>query len=109
MEEVELGLRNQEGFFLITPKSPRSLNSQFRRETKVFLHPECGFKEGEWVKISNKVGEVTLMVQYDAKIRPDCVLIYSGTPMLNRLTPSQLSYEGESAIYQEFNVKVTRP
>jgi len=107
MEEVEWGLGKQEGLFLITPKSPRSLNSQFCRESKVFLHPKCGFKEGKWVKISSNVGEITLMVQYDAKIRHDCVLIYSGTPMVNHLTPAQLSYEGQSAIYQEFNVKVT--
>lgn len=107
MDNVELNFGKEEGFFLITPKSPRSLNSQFRRETKLFLHPECGFKEGEWVKISSNVGEITLMVQYNAKIRHDCVLIYSGTPMVNHLTPAQLSYEGQSALYQEFNVKVT--
>lgn len=107
MDEVELNVGQEEGFYLITPKSSHALNSQFSREAHAFFHPTCGFEAGKWVKISNKVGEVTLMVQYDAKIRPDCVLIYSGTPKINHLTPSQLSYEGEGAIYQELNVKVT--
>jgi len=108
MDEVDLSFRDDEGLFLITPKSPRSLNSQFHREEGIFLHPEYGFDEGETVRVSNKVGTITLVVHYDSRLRNDCALIYAGTPEVNILTPSLLSFEGENAVYQEFKIKVEK-
>ncbi|MDD5387277.1 MAG: molybdopterin-dependent oxidoreductase [Sulfuricurvum sp.] len=108
MDEVDLSFRDDEGLFLITPKSLRSLNSQFHREKEIFLHPECGFDEGETVKVSNKVGSISLVVHYDSRLRHDCALIYTGTPEVNVLTPSLLSFEGENAVYQEFKIKVEK-
>lgn len=108
MDEVDLSFRDEEGLFLITPKSARSLNSQFHREEGIFLHPECGFNEGETVKVSNKVGAILLVVHYDSRLRNDCALIYAGTPEVNVLTPSLLSIEGENAVYQEFKIKVEK-
>ena len=108
MDEVDLSLSDEEGLFLITPKSSRSLNSQFHREEGIFLHPECGFNEGETVKVSNKIGSISLIIQYDSRLRHDCALIYAGTPEVNVLTPNLLSYEGENAVYQEFKIKVEK-
>jgi len=108
MDEVDLSFSNDNGLFLITPKSPRSLNSQFHREERIFLHPECGFNEGEMVRVSNKVGAILLVVHYDSRLRNDCALIYAGTPEVNVLTPSLLSFEGENAVYQEFKIKVEK-
>ncbi len=108
MDEVELGINSDKDLFLITCKSPRSLNSQFHREEGLFLHPECGFDEGEEVQVSTKVGSISLIVHYDSRLRNDCALIYAGTPEVNVLTPSLLSYEGENAVYQEFKIKVEK-
>ncbi len=108
MDEVNLGFSNEEGFFFITSKSPRSLNSQFHREEGIFLHPECGFEEGEAVKVSNKIGSICVIVHHDARLRHDCALMYAGTPDVNVLTPSLLSDEGENAVYQEFKIKVEK-
>jgi anaerobic selenocysteine-containing dehydrogenase len=108
MDEADLNFSDNEGLFLITPKSPKSLNSQFHREEGIFLHPECGFVEGNEVQVSSKVGTISLVVHYDSRLRSDCALIYAGTPGVNVLTPSLLSYEGENAIYQEFKIKVEK-
>lgn len=108
MDEVDLAHSGEEGMFLITPKYHRSLNSQFHRARGVYLHPSCGFLEGEEVIVSSKVGEATFVVRFDERLRYDCVLIYAGTPNVNNLTPSLLSYEGNNAVYQELKVKVTQ-
>lgn len=108
MDEVDLAHSGEEGMFLITPKYHRSLNSQFHRACGVYLHPSCGFLEGEEVIVSSKVGEATFVVRFDERLRYDCILIYAGTPNVNNLTPSLLSYEGDNAVYQEYKVKVTK-
>jgi anaerobic selenocysteine-containing dehydrogenase len=108
IEELDLGSNDEEGLFLLTPKSHRSLNSQFHRSHGIYLHPQCGFTVGEVVTVVSKNGSVQLPVAHDERLRDDCALIYAGTPGLNNLTPSLLSYEGESAIYQENKIKVEK-
>ncbi len=106
LEEYDFDFEMHSDYFLITPKSPHSLNSQFSRETHVHMHPECGFAEGVLLRVLSETGEVTLPLRHDDRLRHDCVLIYSGTPGVNRLTPSLLSYEGKNACYQANKVKV---
>ena len=106
LEEYDFDFEMQKDYFLITPKSPHSLNSQFAREKYVHMHPECGFAEGAPLRIVSEAGEVTLPLRHDDRLRRDCVLIYSGTPGVNRLTPSLLSFEGKNACYQANKVKV---
>lgn len=108
MDEVNLGLSSEEGYFLITSKSSKSLNSQFTRMEGIYLHPECGFSLGEEVKVFSSVGEIVLKVGYDKRLRRDCALIYSGTPDVNVLTPTLMSEEGENAVFQEFKIKVEK-
>jgi hypothetical protein len=108
MDELDLGLNDEDGLFLLTPKSARSLNSQFHRSSGVHLHPQCGFEEGTIVTVTSKTGLIQLQVFHDERLRSDCAIIYAGTPGLNNLTPSLLSYEGESAIYQENKIKVEK-
>lgn len=108
MDELDLGSNDDEGLFLLTPKYAKSLNSQFHRASGIHLHPQCGFEEGKMVRVISKTGSIQLSVSYDARLRGDCAIIYSGTPGVNTLTPSLLSYEGESAIYQENKIKVEK-
>ena len=78
LEEFEKHSNNsQKGFHLITPKSVMSLNSQFKREEFVYLHPKLGFLENQKVRISSACGDVELKVRFSHDIREDCVLIYS--------------------------------
>ncbi|WP_300365539.1 molybdopterin-dependent oxidoreductase [Hydrogenimonas sp.] len=106
LEEFEDDFDDEEGeLWLLTPKSPHSLNSQFRRENHVRLHPCHGFAEDEKVRIVSEHGSVELPVKTSDDIREDSVLIYAGTPGVNYLTPPMMSLMGKSACYQE--VKVT--
>ena len=106
MDEAELGLDSDDGYHLITSKYQFSLNSQFKRPSGIYMHPDIGFKENQIVKVTSQQGSATFPVKYDTRLRQDSVLIYSGTPGVNILTPSLLSYEGESAVFQEYKVKV---
>jgi len=108
LDEVDLEIDTGEGFNLITSKYPKGLNSQFKRAEGVYFHPESGFEEGAIVQLTSKSGSVDMIVKHDGTLRRDCLLIYSGTPHVNVLTPSLLSYEGESAVYQETKIKVTK-
>ena len=94
--------------FLITPKSKKSLNSQFVRDKHIYLHSVHGIKDGEEVEVSSLAGMCTLEAIVDDTLREDCVVIYSGTEGVNNLTSSKHSYEGRSAIYQENKVKIQK-
>ena len=96
------------GFYLITSKSPTSLNSQFQRDEHVYLHGSLGFGEGESVVVSSVSGSVKLKVKHNNDLREDCVLIYSGTRGVNNLTTSKHALYAKSAIFQENRVEIKR-
>jgi anaerobic selenocysteine-containing dehydrogenase len=108
LEEFEQLKNDDKGFHLITPKSPKSLNSQFSRNDSVYLHSALGYEAGESVKISSKFGNVSLKVQINDDLREDSVLIYSGTRGVNNLTSSKHSYDGKCAIFQEEKVEINK-
>ena len=109
LKELKRGnKRSEDGFYLVTPKSHTSLNSQFRRQNYVYIHPLCGYKDEEKIEISSKTGSVVLAVKNDERLRHDTVLIYSGTAGVNNLTPSVHSYEGKSAVFQENRVTIAK-
>lgn len=106
LEEFDVDFNMSDKLFLITPKSQKSLNSQFQREQKVYLHPSLGFVEDEEVTITSACGSVKLKVKLSYDLRQDCVLIYSGTTGVNNLTSSKHSLDGKCAIFQEEKVEV---
>lgn len=108
LEELDIQPTQGDTLFLITPKSSRSLNSQFKREESVYMHPSLGFNENEEVTISSTCGSVKLKVKNCNDVREDSVLIYSGTKGVNNLTNSKHSLEGKCAMFQEEKVKVRR-
>ncbi len=108
MDEFDFEYGDEKKLFLITCKSAKSLNSQFHRDNHVYLHPNLGFREGEKVEVVSEIGSVRLAVKHNSNVREDCVLIYSGVHGVNNLTPSYVSYEGDSAVYQDKKVEVRR-
>jgi len=108
LDEIESDFDMEEKLFLLTPKSPKSLNSMFRREAYAYLNAKLGLNEGEEVLISSQNGSVKLRVKLDDDVREDCVLIYSGTCGVNNLTSSKHAYGGKFAIYQENKVEVQK-
>lgn len=97
-----------ETLWLITPKSSKSINTQFVRDNRVQLNPIHGYKDGERVKVSSAHGEHLFEVKCSEYLRGDTALITSNTIGVNYLTPSIISEEGESACYQEVKVRVER-
>ena len=108
LEEFEKVNLSGEEFHLITPKSPKSLNSQFKREQYVYIHSNLGYKEDSLLHITSVTGTVSLKVRYNDTLREDCVLIFSGTPGVNFLSSSKHSLEGKSAIYQQNRVTLQK-
>ncbi len=106
LDELELKLNFKKDLFLITAKSPSSLNSMFKREKCVYLHPSHNFKDTEMIRVSSDIGFVDLEVKNNEDIREDCVLIRSGVSGVNNLTPSHHSYDGLGACYQDVKVKI---
>ena len=95
-----------EEFWLITPKSAHSLNTQFERKEEVYIHTCHGFRDGEKITVCSEHGEVELKVKNSSDLREDCLMIYAGTRGVNRLTPSIVSEEGDGACYQEVKLKI---
>ncbi|OQX58415.1 MAG: molybdopterin oxidoreductase, partial [Helicobacteraceae bacterium 4484_230] len=80
LEELDFDFDMQNGYFLITSKSPKSLNSQFKREECVYVSPQTGFLDGQLLRIISQNGSVELVARHNGRLRSDCLLIYSGTP-----------------------------
>ncbi len=97
-----------ETFWLLSPKSSKSLNTQFVRDNRVQMHPDAGFEEGEEVMLSSPYGSHRFTVHLTEDLRPNCVVVTNNTIGVNTLTPSILSDEGENACYQEVKVTVQR-
>ncbi|RUM68752.1 MAG: molybdopterin oxidoreductase [Sulfurovum sp.] len=95
-------------FWLLSPKSPKSLNTQYRRDNKVYLHPDIGYKEGENIKLISEYGSIQLEVKLNEDIRRNCIVVPSNTIGINNLTPPISSQEGESACYQEVKVEIQK-
>ncbi len=97
-----------ETYWLLSPKSGKSLNTQFIRSNKVQLHPQSGYSEGEKVKVVSPYGEHAFIVKLNEDVRVDCIVITSNTIGVNMLTPAILSEEGENACYQEVKVRLEK-
>ncbi|MCB4754729.1 MAG: molybdopterin-dependent oxidoreductase [Sulfurovum sp.] len=99
---------NDTTFWLLSPKSAKSLNTQFVRDNRVQLHSQIGYEEGEKVKLTSEYGEQIFIVHINDDIRPNCALVTSNTIGVNFLTPSILSDEGKNACYQEIKVSIEK-
>ena len=99
---------DDERLWLISPKSNKSLNTQFKRNDKVVMNPVQGFNEGEKVKLVSPVGELVLEVALSEDVRANCVVVTNNTKGINILTPSLESNEGNGACFQEVKVTVEK-
>jgi len=111
LTKVRTSKKNQlssDTLWLISPKTHKALNTQFKRNNTVQLHPALGYSEGERVKISSECGSIELEVVLNEDVRENCIVITSNTVGINNLTPSIVSNEGENACYQEVKISVEK-
>ena len=104
IDEADDDPLEDDGYFLVTAKSSKSLNSQFERETKAFFPLSAGVEVGQSVKLKSKYGEAEFEVDIHDGLRDDTILIYSGTLNVNYLTPNKTDDSGTNAMYQEVKV-----
>jgi len=97
-----------EGFFLITPKAKNALNTQFKRDNRIYLNPKLGFRDGEKIKAISQYGQQDFIVKNSDIVREDSVLIYANCIGVNHLTPPIVSEEGDNACYQEVKIKLEK-
>ena len=111
LTKVRTSKKNQltdEKLWLLSPKSNKALNTQFKRSQSVTLHPSLGYEARDRIKLSTEYGTLELEVVLSEDLRKNCLLVTSNTIGLNKLTPSLVSNEGESACYQEIKVEIER-
>ena len=94
--------------WLLSPKTNKALNTQFKRDNKVQLHPSLGYTKGESVSIRSEYGTVDLEVLLNENIRENCIVVTNNTIGINLLTPSIVSKEGDNACYQEVQVTLEK-
>lgn len=99
---------NDETFWLISPKACGTINTQFKRDSRIGLNPLLGYKDGEKVKVSSEYGEYIFEVECSEDLRSDIALITGNIIGVNFLTPSVISEEGENACYQEVKISIER-
>lgn len=105
MDEFEDEPLEEEGFFLLTAKQNKSLNSQFVTDDYLYVPSHLGLVQEQRVRLKSPYGSAVYSVMPSPKLRDDCFLLYSGAKNVNQLTPHMRSQEGNNAVFQ--NVKVT--
>ena len=96
---------NSEEMWLLTPKSSKSLNSQFIREESIVYVPNIPWiSDGDRVLVKSIWGELELTAKVSLDLREDCVLIKRSVRGVNILTPPISSSEGNMACYGDVKV-----
>ncbi len=95
-------------YWLLSPKSNSSLNTQFERGTKAYIPPTENLNNSDKILVKSSYGECQLVAQIDTNLRADCISIPSGTIGLNFLTPDIISQEGNSACFQEIKITIEK-
>lgn len=95
-------------FWLLSSKANKALNTQFKRNNTVQIHPESGYLEGEKILLGSEFGELELEVVLNEDLQTNCVVVTNNTLGLNILTPSIISEKGASACYQEVKITIEK-
>ena len=98
--------KDENEFYFITAKRKENLNSQFKSDDKVYLHPSSGFKDGDEVTVNSKIGSVQFIVSLNEDIKENCLFAFSGNRKANYLTNHKSDEEADSAMLQEVLVTI---
>ena len=96
----------QNQFYLITSKRKNSLNSQFKVDNNIYLHPLSGYENKQEVILKTEYGEAGFEVKLSEDVKENCVLIHAGAKKSNYLTPLKSDEVAFSAIFQDVIVSI---
>ncbi|AFL68838.1 molybdopterin-dependent oxidoreductase [Sulfurospirillum barnesii] len=108
LEDFEEEPLEEEGFFLLSAKQNRSLNSQFITDDYLYVPRSLGLEQEDKVVLQSPSGRCEYTVMPCDFLRDDCVLLYSGAKNGNVLTPHLMSQKGVCAVYQETKVRLDK-
>ncbi len=110
LEELEVDSlyeeKEEDQFYFLTSKRKDSLNSQFKENNYLYMHPSVEFEDGNKVLVSSPYGKANFIIKLDENIKKDCVVAYAGNKNANYLTPHKSDEEAYSAIFQEVLVRI---
>lgn len=110
LEELEVESlyekKKEDEFYFLTCKRKDSLNSQFKENDYLYMHPSVEFDNGDRVNVSSLNGKASFIVKLDENIKNDCVVAYAGNKKANYVTPHKSDEEAYSAIFQEVLVSI---
>ena len=98
--------RKENEFYFITAKRKENLNSQFKSDDKVYLHPSSGYKDGDEVILSSKIGNAKFIVAISLDIKENCAFTFTGNKNANYLTTHKSDEQANSAMFQEVLVSI---
>ncbi len=99
---------DDEGYYLLTRKDKKSLNSSFFSDEYLYIPPILGFSDDEEVRVISDYGEAIFKIKIDKNLRNDTLLTKTGNPKQNYLTPNFCSIEGDNASFQELKVRIEK-
>jgi formylmethanofuran dehydrogenase subunit B len=107
-KDVELIDLQSDDFYLITSKSTKSLNSQFKYDEYAYVHPSLGFENEQMVTISSFVNKIQIKVKNDHSVLKNSILFYAGNKSVNKLIPNSVSNYGNNACLQDVKVTICK-
>ena len=94
-------------YWLLTPKTSKTLNTQFNSlDTVIFVPSGIDIEDNQKVIVKSLWGELEVTAKVDAALRNDTVVINAGVKGVNILTPPVSSIEGDMACYGDVKVEL---
>lgn len=113
LEEIEIDNlydgKVENEFYLVTSKAKNNLNSQFKIDNFIYLHPSTAYSNNQEVILSSKYGKAKFCLRLSEDVKIDCILIYAGNVNGNYLTPALSDEVASSAIFQEVLITIDLP
>ncbi len=107
-DDFEDDYLDDEGFYIITAKHKKALNSSFFRDDFLYVSSTLSLIEGDKVEVSSPYGKAEFEIKVDENLRRDTLFCYAGNRKFNYLTSSMVSLEGECAVFQEMKVDIKK-
>jgi anaerobic selenocysteine-containing dehydrogenase len=106
VEDIPLLDIKKSEYYLITSKYVNTINSQFKYDNNVYIHPSNGYKNDEIINIKSIYGQIKARVKIDENVQKNSLLFYAGHKDVNYLTPDGYSDMGMNAIFQDVKLNI---
>ena len=110
IEELEIEnlyeIKQENEYYFITAKRKENLNSQFKSDDNIYLHPSSGYSQGDKVTLHSQYGKASFNVSLSEDIKENCIFCFTGNKNSNYLTNHKSDEEASSAMFQEVLITI---